>query len=68
MSSDGMPKVRGSSVLGFDADKLLEQHKMENTGFLLEMILSRNTAPFSISGLMRFYSRLMVTSQATNYP
>jgi hypothetical protein len=42
---------------------LSDQHKMENTGFLLAMILFQSTAPFSISGPMRFYSALRAMSQ-----
>jgi hypothetical protein len=68
MPSDRMPKVRSPFLLGLDADKLpLDQRKMENTGFLWEMILSETTAPFSISGPMQFYSLLRTMNQGTSF-
>jgi hypothetical protein len=56
MSFEGMSKVYLGIIplmLGFNANWLLEQHKMDHTGFLLEMKPLSNTARFFISGCMR---------------
>jgi Orsellinic acid/F9775 biosynthesis cluster protein D len=61
------PRFVSFFILRFNTKELLEQSKMENTGFLLEMILSQSTARFSINGLMRFYSPSMAMILGTSY-